>query len=103
MAAKKTKRGCTMYVLSDPNAHNAERVMKAVKDEGMPTYKNPFIHGSLFLILTIEFPDKISPENQEAIRKLLPAPLNVPSISANDENVEVHPVTDIDPVTSYAS
>merc|ERR1719502_2045570 len=103
LGAKKTRKGSTMYVISDPNSNKHLRLMKAVKDEGMPTYKNPFIHGSLFLILTIEFPDKISPENQEAIRKLLPPPLNVPSISENDEGVEVHRVTDIDPIASFNS
>jgi len=99
MAAKKTRKGATMYVVSDPDTV----FIKAVKDEGMPTLKNPFAHGNLFLILTIEFPDKLTPEAQEGLRKLLPPPLNVPSISANDENVEVHTVTDIDPVESYKS
>merc|ERR1712048_333511 len=78
MAAKKPRRNCTMYVLADPNAKNSLRLMKAVKDEGMPTYKNPFIHGNLFLILTIEFPDSLSPDKQSAIRELLPLPLNKP-------------------------
>merc|ERR1712176_1587197 len=41
MAARKTKKGSTMYVLSDPDASSSLRVMKAVKGEGMPTYKNP--------------------------------------------------------------
>lgn len=103
LAAKKTRKGCTMYVISDPNANSHLRLMKAVKDEGMPTYKNPFIHGNLFLILTIKFPDTLTPEVQKSIAKLLPPPLNVPTISANDEGVEVHTVTDIDPVTSYQS
>merc|ERR1711870_31468 len=49
LAAKKTRKGCTMYVLADPNANSHLRMMKAVKDEGMPTYKNPFIRGSLFI------------------------------------------------------
>merc|ERR1712084_183864 len=56
LAAKKTRKGCTMYVLADPNANSHLRMMKAVKDEGMPTYKNPFIRGNLFINLTIEFP-----------------------------------------------
>merc|ERR1719218_369662 len=103
MKAKKTRKGCTMYVISDPNANKHLRLMKAVKDEGMPTYKNPFVHGNLFLILTIEFPDRISPENQEAIRKLLPPALNKPTISEKDDGVEVHTVTDIDPVQSFQS
>merc|ERR1719323_1131433 len=50
LAAKKTRRGCTMYIVSDPDAKKSFRMMKAVKDEGMPTYKNPFVHGNLFLI-----------------------------------------------------
>merc|ERR1712228_952794 len=44
LAAKKTKKGSTMYIVSDPNAKKALRMVKAVKDEGMPTYKNPFVH-----------------------------------------------------------
>merc|ERR1712004_180270 len=76
LAAKKTRRGSTMYVLSDPNATQEFRMMKAVKGEGMPTYKNPFVHGNLFLILTIEFPDELTPELQGKVRDLLPPPLN---------------------------
>eukprot|EP00440_Ansanella_granifera_P047969 gb/GFBE01051962.1/.p1 GENE.gb/GFBE01051962.1/~~gb/GFBE01051962.1/.p1 ORF type:complete len:512 (+),score=191.56 gb/GFBE01051962.1/:1-1536(+) len=103
MEKKKTRRGSTMYVISDPEAKKGFRMMKAVKDEGMPTYKNPFIHGNLFLILTIEFPDELTPENQKAISKLLPAPLHVPTWKEDDEGVEVHTVTDIDPVQSFNS
>jgi len=103
LAAKKTRKGCTMYVISDPDAKSDLRMMKAVKDEGMPTYKNPFVHGNLFLILTIEFPTKLDPKTQDALRKLLPPPLNMPSITDKDDDVEVHTVTDIDPVLSYAS
>jgi DnaJ family protein A protein 2 len=103
LAAKKTRKGCTMYVLSDPNAKAHLRMMKAVKDEGMPTFKNPFIHGNLFLILTIEFPDKLTPEAQKGLKSLLPAALNVPKIKESDEGVEVHTPVDIDPVESYNS
>merc|ERR1719440_495330 len=101
LAAKKTKKGSTMYVLADPNAKGHLRMMKAVKDEGMPTYKNPFIHGNLFLILTIKFPDTLTPETQKAIAKLLPPALNAPKLKADDPDVEIHTVTDIDPVSSF--
>jgi len=103
LAGKKTKRGSTMYVLSDPNAKAHLRMIKAVKDEGMPTVKNPFVHGNLFLLLTIEFPDTLTPEAQKGIRSLLPPPLNIPKIKESDEGVEVHTVKDIDPVASYNS
>merc|ERR1719323_948406 len=101
LAAKKTKKGSTMYVVSDPDANSDGRLMKAVKDEGMPTYKNPFVHGNLFLILTIDFPNSLTPESQKTIRTLLPPPLNVTTQKADD--CEEHFVTDIDPVQSYNS
>merc|ERR1711939_838001 len=90
LAAKKPRKNCTMYVLADPNANAGMRMLKAVKDEGMPTYKNPFIHGNLFLILTIEFPDTLSPDVQTKLRQFLPPPLNVPTFKADDPSVEVH-------------
>jgi len=101
LAAKKPKRGTTLYVVSDPDANGNMRVMKAVKGEGMPTYKNPFVHGNLFLILTIEFPAKLEVAAQKSLCKLLPPPLNVPKIKEEDEGVETHYVVEIDPVQSY--
>jgi len=103
MVAKKAKKGSTMYLVSDPDAKKSLRLMKAVKDEGMPTYKNPFVHGNLFLILNIEFPDSLTPVVQQKIRGLLPPPLNQPTWTETDEGVEVHKVADIDPVQSYRS
>merc|ERR1719399_2244019 len=60
LAAKKPRKGSTLYVVSDPDANNSMRMTKAVKGEGMPTYKNPFVHGNLFLILKIEFPSNLA-------------------------------------------
>jgi len=101
LAAKKPRKGSTMYVVSDPNASSHLKMMKAVKGEGMPTYKNPFVHGNLFLILTIVFPEKLAPENQKGIRKLLPPPLNVPTLKEDDQSVEIHNVVEINPIQSY--
>merc|ERR1711957_1001944 len=101
LAAKKPRKNCTMYVLADPNEKNSLRLTKAVKDEGMPTYKNPFVHGHLFLILTVEFPEKLEPVQQEALKPLLPPALLKCSFKESDKEVEVHTLTDIDPVHSY--
>ncbi|CAE8604280.1 unnamed protein product [Polarella glacialis] len=104
MEGKRPGKGKTMYVISDPNAKKGQRMMKAVKDEGMPTLKNPFIHGNLFLVLTIKFPESLSAENQAAIKKLLPPAENAPKPgAAEDPSYEVHFVTDIDPVQSFES
>mmetsp|Transcript_56250 Transcript_56250/g.131764 ORF Transcript_56250/g.131764 Transcript_56250/m.131764 type:complete len:513 (+) Transcript_56250:71-1609(+) len=100
LAAKKPKKGSTMYVLQDPSQANEMRLLKAVKDEGMPTYKNPFVHGHMFLVLTIKFPDKLDVDTQKALRALLPAPLHTPTVTDAHEE---HSVIDIDPVQSYNS
>jgi DnaJ family protein A protein 2 len=100
LKARKPRENCTMYILADPEAGCAMRVMKAVKDEGMTTAKNPFIHGNLFLILTIEFPDHLSPDAQTQLKAHLPPPLNIPSIKEDDLDVEVHTLVDLDPVQS---
>merc|ERR1711879_913334 len=70
--------------------------------EGMPTLKNPMIQGNLFLILNIEFPESLQSETQHELRKLLPPPLNSTS-TTEDDDVEVHTLSDIDPVQSYKS
>merc|ERR1711990_342933 len=103
MAAKKPRKNCTMYVLADPNAKNQLRMMKAVKDEGMPTYKNPFVHGSLFLILTIEFPEKLEPDVQAKLKQHLPPPLLPRTLKEDDPSVEIHTLVDMDPVQSFNS
>merc|ERR1719322_1625587 len=92
-----------MYIVSDPNAKKSFRVMKAVKGEGMPTLKNPFVHGNLFLNLTIQFPESLTPEIQGKIQDLLPPPLNVSRWREDDQSVEVHTLVDIDPVESHDS
>merc|ERR1719367_333988 len=103
LAAKKVAKGKTMYIVSDPDAKKSFRIMKAVKGEGMPTFKNPFVHGNLFLNLTIEFPEQLTPEVQKQMQGLLPPALNVTKWKEDDESVEIHAVTDIDPVQSYNS
>merc|ERR1712091_204223 len=95
------RRGCTTYVVADPGAQSHLRVMKAVKGEGMPTLKNPFVHGNLFIIFNTEFPQSLSSEVQEQMRNLLPPPL-LPTPLAGDD-AEVHELVDIDPVQSANS
>jgi len=101
MAAKTTSRGSKLYVVSDPSEAAGKRIMKAVKDEGLPRLKSPFEHGNLFLILTIEFPSTIDSAAQNALKKLLPPPLHAPTASEDDEDVEVVALSDIDPLKSY--
>lgn len=101
VAGKKAKAGSTLYVIKDPNEASSTRMCKAVKGEGMPTHKNPFVCGNLFLIFNIVFPSELSETAAAQIMKALPgADLNIPEAQETDDKVEVHFVADIDPVVS---
>lgn len=103
LSSHQPRVGCTMYVVSDPNSQSQLRSMKAVKDEGMPTPKNPFVHGNMFLVLSIEFPQSLSENVQQGLRTLLPPPLNA-STSCEDllDGVEEHTMVELDPVQSFS-
>jgi len=103
LAAKQMRKGHTMYIVSDPDARRSDRVMKAVKDEGMPTFKNPFVHGNMFLLLTIKFPETLEPSAQAEIKQLLPPPRSTCMQKEDDPDVELHSLVDVDPVQSYNS
>lgn len=72
--------------------------LKAVTGEGMPTYRNPFIFGNLFLILTIRFPDAIDPKHVPKLKQALPGPPDPEVI--DEDGVEVCYVEDMDPLES---
>merc|ERR1712078_841868 len=101
LAAKKSKPGSTLYVVADPNKAAQSRLVKAVKGEGMPTPKNPFVCGNLFLILNIVFPKELDPAAVTALKKALPPPKTQLKHKEDADNVEVHYLTDMDPVESY--
>merc|ERR1712232_536284 len=72
--------------------------LKAVKGEGMPTHRNPFVFGNLFFILTIQFPDTIDATYIPMLKEVLPGPPEQEVI--DDDGVEVCYVEDMDPFES---
>jgi len=101
LASKKARSNSTLYVVKDPKDAAETRLCKAVKGEGMPTHKNPFVCGNMFCVLNIVFPTELDSTAIEALKKALPGEiLNKPTMSEDDEKVEVHYVTDLDPVSS---
>lgn len=112
------KKGATTYVQADPNSDSevAGRIMKCVKGEGLPTLKNPFQHGNMFIILNIEFPTGLDVETQKTLRGLLPrlskegekkntaiSSKVAPKLFKNEDELEFHEIIDMDPVASYES
>jgi DnaJ-class molecular chaperone len=72
------------------------RGVKAVRGEGMPTPKNPFVKGNLFVLIDIEFPDTVTEEQAETLKKVLPLP-ETPRIDEEDHSYELHYLEDIEP------
>jgi len=48
----------------------------AIRDEGMPTHKNPYVRGNLYVEFDVEFPSpqSLTPDIKKQLKKLLPAP-----------------------------
>ena len=88
--AKSMRRGCTLYVIADPSKTAGKRMMKAIPEQGLPVPSNPMLLGNLFLLLDIEFPTNLGEAAVAAIKDALPPPLNVPSVTEDDDGVEVH-------------
>lgn len=101
MAAKTKSSGSKLYVIADPDATKATRMMKAVPECGLPRLKSPFEHGNLFIIFTIDFPPSLSVADATKLAAILGPPKHVPKASEDDEDVEVVHLTDVDPLTSY--
>jgi len=101
VAAKTKRAGATMYLLEDETAQKKERMLVAVEGEGMPLARDPFQFGNLFLQLEIEFPEEISEEAQEALKKVLPAAQNSSSADETAEETDTSFVTLMDPVKSH--
>jgi len=101
MAAKQPSKGSKLYIIGDPNEAKSERMMKACEGEGLPRLKSPFEHGNLFIIMKIEFPTSIDATAAKALLKVLPSPKHVPTITEDQDDVDVCVLKDVDPVLSY--
>lgn len=68
---------------------------KAIYDEGMPTYQQPFTKGRLFIHFNVKFPEPgdLSDDDLKALEKILPAR---PELSINMDNCEECSMTDVD-------
>ncbi|KAL0481178.1 DnaJ [Acrasis kona] len=67
--------------------------VKMIEKEGMPTYRNPFEKGHLYIKFEIEFPKKIPDDIALKLVKMLPAKPALVDITPTDENKTVEKVT----------
>jgi DnaJ-class molecular chaperone len=101
LAASSTKSGATMYILGDPDAAKADRMMKCIEGEGLPTFRDQTEFGNMFIILDIQFPESIPTESIPTLKGLLPPSLNTVTAAEGSENVDVCSLVTKDPVASF--
>ena len=59
-----------------PEGGNAKPFVKVLKDEGMPSYGNPFVKGDLYVLFRVTFPNdgSLSPDALKILKEVLPDP-----------------------------
>jgi len=89
--------GRKLLITSRPGEITKPKDVKMVKEEGMPSHKNPFVKGNLLIDFEVVFPEKsqLSAETRKKLREILPKPAAAKS-SREDPDVEVHVVADAD-------
>jgi len=100
---KKPAKGTTCYIISDAKAAAKDRYMQAVKGEGMPTYKNPFQFGNMFVIFNTVYPEEFDEKAIEALKKCLPGPKDSADQKFKEgaDDTEEHTFVQMDPVESF--
>lgn len=70
--------------------------VKRVAEEGMPSHRNPFVRGDLYIVFKVTFPEdgELSEETLKILRKTLPDPDL--DIEYDIEEVEEHTMDDAD-------
>ncbi|KAI6669741.1 hypothetical protein NL676_004626 [Syzygium grande] len=64
--------GRQLLIKSNPGEVVKPDSFKAINDEGMPMYQRPFMKGKLYIHFTVDFPESLSPEQLEALQRVLP-------------------------------
>ena len=78
------------------------RGLKAVRGEGMPTLKNPFVKGNLFILMEIVFPETVDEATANGLKALLPQG-TVPMVDEDDHSFELHYLEDLEPAGMRAA
>ena len=97
---KKKLNNSALYIKT--TSSNDIQLLKCIEGEGLPVYSNPILKGNLFLLLNIKFPEKISKDlSNYLLNSELALLSNTSKFKNNTDNVEIHYVTEKNPIKSY--
>lgn len=100
ISKKKYENSHTLYIVPDPIQTSLKRLRKCVEGEGMPIFKQGMTKGNLFIEFDIIFPKSLDLNICDKLKKLLPNDNNEINFNENDNEVEIHLLTNIDPIIS---
>lgn len=95
----KTLDNRTLLVKSKPGQIITPGSVKKIRGEGMPTYRNAFSKGSMFITFSIEFPIRLSDKLRDKIATLLPPKRRLDAATTRMKNTEI---VELSEVTSFA-
>eukprot|EP00002_Diphylleia_rotans_P013818 TRINITY_DN2690_c0_g1_i1.p1 TRINITY_DN2690_c0_g1~~TRINITY_DN2690_c0_g1_i1.p1 ORF type:complete len:405 (-),score=88.29 TRINITY_DN2690_c0_g1_i1:2160-3374(-) len=81
-----------LHVRSSPGEVIKPGDVRAIQDEGMPTYKRPFDKGFLFIKFDVTFPENMDEATLAALKKVLPGPTSRLSLPGDSEEVTLHKI-----------
>lgn len=89
--------GRRLLIKNQPGEITRPASMKAVNQEGMPNFKNPFLKGQLYIHFEVEFPnpEDLDEQARKRLGSILPVP-DKPLIDEDDPELEVHFVEHVD-------
>lgn len=90
-----------LIVRSSPGEVIIPGHVKGIRNEGMPTHRNPFEKGYLYIKFDVKFPENhfATPEKLLALEALLPPRPQAPTFDLRDEMTEEVTLMDYDPAT----
>lgn len=90
--------GRTLLVKSDPNMIVKPGDIKAIKDEGFPQLKNPYIRGNLYVEFDVKFPEHgtLTDAAKAALLSILPRPEKSEMETASSEAIEEVVLVEVD-------
>ena len=92
--------GRTLLVKSDAQTVVRPGDVKAIKDEGMPQVKNPYVRGHLYVEFDVVFPEpkQLTESTKKILRSVLPAAAapSAAEVAMNDNEAEVVTLVSVD-------
>jgi len=95
--------GRIIHVQSEPDTIiKPDGDIKVIENEGMPYRNNPSLKGHLYIELSVEFPEKLTHEQQKGLERVLPFRKPLPKL-ADDIIVETLTATSVDSIRAAAA